>query len=118
MTPFTSGDGNRTNWPGVEERIRPILDAMQQEAGFNPVGHLRKSWIWGAREYAENVGTDPEIVKAAIREMQKNGLSIASPRSLVTIALKLKGHWKRDADSPASRQRYAESLEKWGVDNE
>ena len=118
MTPFTSGDGNHTNWPGVEERIRPILDAMQQEAGFSPVGHLRKSWIWGAREYAENVGTDPEIVKAAIREMQKEGLSIASPRSLMTIALKLKGHWKRDADSPASRQRYAESLEKWGLDNE
>jgi len=103
-----------TNWPHVEERIRPILDAMVTEAGFTPRGHLRQSWIAGAREYVENVGADPDVARRAIRYMRKRDLVIKSPRSLIAVALTLKHKGNTDAD----RQRYADALDKYGVDND
>ena len=97
-----------TRWPHVEERIRGVLDAMVAEAGFMPSGYLRDAWIAGARDFVNNVGEHPELVAPAIRQMQKAGLIIKSPRSLIAVALKM--NREPDNQSYAGRQRYADSL--------
>jgi len=81
---------------------------MVEEAGFMPSGHLKESWVVGAREFVNNVGERPDLVGPAIRYMQKNGLIIKSPRSLIAVALDLKR--KPDNQSEAGRRRYAEAI--------
>ena len=79
-----------TNWPNVEERLRGILDTFQECADFIPHEALRKQWIAGARNYVENVGERPDLIRPSIEYMQQRNLIIKSPGSLVTVALKLK----------------------------
>lgn len=93
----------RTNWPKAEERLRPILDALEETVGFSPQGQLRQSWIAGAREYVDNVGLRSDLVRPVAEYMRDRGLVVKSPRSLIAIAMQ----WRETLKSGESaRNRY------------
>lgn len=80
-----------TQWPNVEERLRAVLDAFQECAGFTPRDRLRTEWIAGARNYVSNVGERADLIAPSVKYMQEHDMLIKSPGSLVTVALKMKG---------------------------
>jgi len=94
-----------TNWPRAEERVRPVLDALEETMGFSPQGQLRQTWIAGAREYVDNVGTRADLVGPVALYMQEHGLTVKSPRSLIAIALTWRDRMK---DTDAARSKYAD----------
>jgi len=95
----------RTNWPRAEERIRPILDALEETMGFSPQGQLRASWVAGAREYVDNVGMRADLVRPVAEYMRDHQLTVKSPRSLIAIALQ----WRETLKSgDAARNRYGD----------
>lgn len=85
-----TGEIVRTNYAHVEERLRPLLDAFQEEAGFEPGKALRARWIAGARRYADICGTSPELLRQAIEHMRRVGLNVFSPDSCTKVAFSLK----------------------------
>lgn len=82
----------RTSWPKVEEHIRPILDTFQDLAGFEPHGFVRTQWVAGARDWYSTMGADTNLLRLAVEQMREKQLTIASPRSCITVALEIKGN--------------------------
>jgi len=80
----------RTNWPKTEEYLRPVLDAFQDMAGFEPKGFLRKQWVAGARDWVSVFGEDTSLLRLAVEEMRQRNLSIITPRSCISVASELK----------------------------
>jgi hypothetical protein len=80
----------KTSWPRVEEHLRPILDCFQEAAGYEPKGFIRQQWIAGARDWYSVFHEDTRLLRLAIDEMRQKGLTIASPRSCITVATNMK----------------------------
>jgi len=90
----------RTSWPRQPEHLRRILDVFQQEAGFEPIGVLKQTWIAGAKAWHSVFGENTSLLIMAIEYMRQKELMIASPRSCITVALELqrKGEGQSKAD--------------------
>jgi len=79
----------RTNWPRQPEHLRHILDAFQQEAGFEPIGALKQTWISGAKAWHSVFGENTTLLRLSVEYMRQKELMIASPRSCITVAVEL-----------------------------
>ena len=74
-----------TNWPKAEERLRPLLDAWDDEMRYPRwTPFERKRILAGARDFAA-LTCDPEVLREAMSRMRNHGLTLTSPRSCITI---------------------------------
>ena len=80
---------SRTNWPRQPEHLRHILDVFQQEAGFEPIGALKQTWVSGAKAWHSVFGENTTLLRLSVEYMRQKELMIASPRSCITVALEL-----------------------------
>jgi hypothetical protein len=80
-----------TNWPHAQERLRAVLDAFEEAVDYHPRAEaVRTAWMAGARAFTDEFGEDGELVKRAYRKMMNAGLTVATPRSLITMARRLR----------------------------
>ena len=77
-------------WADTEERLRGVLRAFFEELGGHPEGRYRKAHVDAARHFVSMVGERPDLVVPAINENLKQGLGVATLRSLVASAQVLK----------------------------
>jgi hypothetical protein len=67
------------------------LDAFEECVEYHPRAEaIRTAWMAGARAFTDEFGEDGELVKRAYRKMQNANLTVATPRSLITLARKLR----------------------------
>lgn len=89
-----------TNWPHAQERLRAVLDAFEEAVDYHPRAEaVRTAWMAGARAFTDEFGEDGELVKRAYRKMMNAGLTVATPRSLITMARKLRKSKPEDGAS-------------------
>ena len=50
----------------------------------------RKSLIAGARDWVEELGETPDLLEVAFREMDKQGLTMKTPRSCIAVGVQLR----------------------------
>ena len=79
----------QTNWPRQPEHLRHILDVFQQEAGFEPIGALKQTWVSGAKAWHSVFGESVTLLRLSVEYMRQKELMIASPRSCITVAVEL-----------------------------
>ena len=82
----------RTNWPTAHESIRPILDKFDELQGGTPRSvECRRVRQASARAWiAEFGGNSTELLALAYSRAKHAGLTVATERSLVQIALPMK----------------------------
>lgn len=102
-------------FPKLEPQARTIAEAYLDECqrlGFTGLdgqgtpskGH-RKEIAAGARDFVEQVGEKPSILRKTIRKMRKEGLLLKNPRSCIAIAREF-DQWGDDDSPEATRERY------------
>ena len=87
--------------------VQVLCDTFIEEMEWNADPYTIRSIAAGARDYKQAVGNDPKLLLKTIQRMKRDKLTIASPRSCITIARRT----EPDADSEESRQRYAGAWE-------
>ena len=99
-------------YPDVQE----LCDTFMDEMGWNTDPYTIKQIAAGARDFKRAIGNDPKLLLKTIQRMKRDKLTIASPRSCITIARRT----EPDPDSEASRQRYVtgEFADFWEDDDE
>jgi hypothetical protein len=97
-----------TNWPAAHESIRPILDAFDELQGGTPRSmECRRVRQSAARAWVEEFGEgSTELLALAYSRAKHAGLTVATERSLMKIALPLKFKGKREtwADIAAAQE--------------
>ena len=110
------GMASGTRW-ACEERLLSTLRWFEDAMDHQPqTARVRKSWIAGARDFVNECGERPDWMIPLVNEMRKRGLSVSTPRSLISLALE----WIRDGerDSEAGRGRYLLGALAGGDDDE
>ena len=82
--------------------VQVLCDTFIEEMEWNNDPYTIRQIAAGARDYKQAVSNDPKRLLKAIQRMKREKLSIASPRSCITIARRT----EPDPDSEESRQRY------------
>ena len=91
-----------TRW-NCEERLLSTLRSFEDAMDHQPnTERLRKSWIAGARDFVNECGERPDWMIPLVSEMRKRGLSVGTPRSLISLALE----WIRQGGNQDDRGRY------------
>lgn len=72
------------------EAIRDIAVSVSQALGIVPTKSQLPFWAKGAAELYEVLAGDPALIGAAVADMRGKGLSMSSPKSLVTTVQRLK----------------------------
>ena len=90
--------------------VQVLCDTFIEEMEWNNDPYTIRQIAAGARDYKSAVDNDPKRLLKAIQRMKIEKLTIASPRSCITIARRT----EPDPDSEESRQRYAGA---WGDDD-
>jgi hypothetical protein len=82
----------RTNWPTAHESIRPILDKFDELQGGTPRSvECRRVRQASARAWIAEFGENStELLALAYSRAKHAGLTVATERSLVQIALPMK----------------------------
>ena len=91
-----------------EAPLIAILDRFCTLIGSEPRSHqVRRQWMAGGRAWLEELGETPDLLEAAFHEMDKDNLTIATPRSLISVGMRLKrGKYYGRGDSEEERRRY------------
>ena len=87
--------------------VQVLCDTFIEEMDWNTDNYTIRQIAAGARDFKSAVGNDPKLLLKTIQRMKRDKLTIASPRSCITIARRV----EPDPDSEASRQRYAGAWE-------
>ena len=87
--------------------VQVLCDTFIEEMEWNADNYTIRQIAAGARDFKSAVGNDPKLLLKTIQRMKRDKLTIASPRSCITIARRT----EPDPDSEASRQRYAGAWE-------
>ena len=90
-------------YPDVQE----LCDTFLSEMDWNHDAYTIQQVVAGARDFVLAIGNDPKLLLHTVKKMKREKLTIASPRSCITIARNM----TPDADSEESRQRYAGAWE-------
>lgn len=85
-----TGEIRPTLFDKAPENIRGVMDEFFYELGGRPEGKALKAHEAAAREFVAEVGERPDLVKPAIEDNLKQGLGVASLRSLIATARVLK----------------------------
>ena len=111
------GPKKRTDMPTAKRShfarypdVQVLCDTFIEEMEWNNDPYTIRQIAAGARDYKSAVGNDPKKLLKTIQRMKIEKLTIASPRSCITIARRT----EPDPDSEESRQRYAGA---WGDDD-
>ncbi len=70
--------------------VQDLCDVFLEEMGWEWDNYTIRSIAAGARDYKQAIDGDTKRLLKTIQKMKKAGLSIASPRSCITIARKQK----------------------------
>jgi len=87
--------------------VQVLCDTFIEEMEWGTDNYTIKQIAAGARDFKRAIGNDPKILLKTIQRMKRDKLTIASPRSCITIARRV----EPDADSEEARQRYAGAWE-------
>jgi len=87
--------------------VQVLCDTFIEEMDWNTDPYTIRQIAAGARDFKRAVGNDPKLLLHTIKKMKRDKLTIASPRSCITIARRT----EPDSDSEESRQRYAGAWE-------
>jgi hypothetical protein len=82
-------------WHDQPENIRGVLSEFFRVLGGRPEGKARKHHVAAAREFVAAIGERPDIVEACIEANIRDGLGVASLRSLIASGLVLKYKQRR-----------------------
>jgi len=114
-TPLAPSDepGKRTRYPHVPERYRGICDRFTEmwvERTGQEMGPWLKEQIFpAARDWVAEHGETPDLLERSFLSMEKKGLTIATPRSLIREGYELKKN--TNANDEVRRRRYLKGLE-------
>ena len=95
-----------------EAPLLSILERFCTLMGSEPrSAQVRKQWMAGGRAWLEELGETPDLLEAAYREMEEKELAIATPRSLITIGMRLKrGKYYGRGNTEEERRRFLRDL--------
>lgn len=77
-------------WHDQPENIRGVLSEFFRVLGGNPEGKARRHHAVAAREFVAAIGERPDLVEPSIEANLRDGLGVATLRSLVASALVMK----------------------------
>ena len=92
-------------FPDVQE----LCDTFLEEMEWNTDNYTKQQIVAGARDFNLAIGNNPGLLLRTIQQMKRDKLSIASPRSCITIARE-KMHVP-DPDSQDGRRKYLRGVE-------
>ena len=91
-----------------EAPLRSILERFCTLMDSEPRSpQVRKQWVAGGRAWLEELGETPDLLEAAFHEMDEKNLTIATPRSLISVGMRLKrGKYYGRGNSEEERRRF------------
>lgn len=92
----------------ASEAVRDVAVAVSQELGIVPMRSQLPFWAKASAELYEALAGQPALIAAAVAEMRGRGLSMSSPKSLITTVQRLRAAQPKETETGVAVKYVAE----------